>query len=264
MARNEDYRTFPSGVRDQILEDDYYRCQTCGRLGPERGGNIDLEAHHMQEDPDEIDRDHPENGTTLCIPCHHLVTNRPTADDLAFDIEEVAAEMNLLYNDIRILMFLYKNGPATTGEICEVTSGSSRPATIERLWTLMSADQNIKSLDAPLVDKDAETNEWGLPEDIDTTMRGRTPTTEEELTDRLTSELLRRLLEAGVERSALADFFGISKRATFYIEKRAGALGVPFNDDSNSEALLDEEEFQSIVDGLRRMIGGMDGFHHDR
>lgn len=264
MSPGEAYRTFPTSVRKQILERDDYRCQICGRLGPERGGTIDLEAHHMEADPDCVDRDHPDNGTTLCIPCHHLVTHRPTADDLPFDIEEVAAEVNLLYKDIEILMFLYGEGSATTSEIREGTSCSSRPATIERLWTLMSADRDVESLDEPLIDKDAETDEWGPPGDIETTIRGRIPGNEEELMDRLTSELLRRLLDAGVPRSTLADFFGCSQRATFYIEKRAGAFRVPFDDGSHPNALMDEGEFQRVVDGLRRMLGGVDDVHDDR
>ena len=250
MDRNEGYSTFPASVRKQILERDGYQCQVCGRLGPERGGSIDLEAHHMQENPEFVDRDHPDNGTTMCIPCHHLVTHRLTADDLPFDLDGVAAEVNLLYKDIEILTYLYEHGPATTSEIREVTSGSSRTSIIERLWTLMSVDRETNALDEPLIDKDLDTEEWGYPDDIGRTVRGRIPNGEEELMNRLRDELLRQLLDAGVSRSTVGLFFGRSRRATFYISKRAGALRVPFDDESHPDALMQPEEFDVVVDQL--------------
>jgi len=264
MSDDDPYRTFPAAVRKTILERDDHRCQICGRIGPERGGDIDLEAHHMEENPDEIDRDHPDNGTTLCVPCHHLVTHRPTADDLPFDLDEIAAEMNLLDKDIEILMYLYQHGPATTSEIRDTTSCSARTATIERLWTLMSVDRRVESLQQPLVDKDAETDEWGAPEDIDTTVRGQIPSDREELMDRLTDELLRRILHAGVSRSTLAELFDCSPRATFYMAKRAGALRIPVDETSAPNALMTEEEFQQVVDGLSRLLEGVDNVHSDR
>lgn len=254
MARREGYTTFPASVRKEILKRDGYQCQVCGRRGPERGGNIDLEAHHMQEEPDLVDRDHPDNGTTMCIPCHHLVTHRLTADDLPFDLDGVAAEVNLLYKDIEILTYLYENGPATTGEIREVTSGSARTSIIERLWTLMSVDQEVASLEQPLIDKDLDTDEWGYPGDIGRTVRGRIPETEEEMMSRLRDELLRRLLDAGVPRSTIASFFGRSRRATFYISKRAGAIRVPFDDDEHPEALMDRDDFDEVVDGMAELF----------
>ena len=254
MGRSDGYRTFPTSVRKQILKRDNHQCQVCGRLGPERGGYIDLEAHHMQEEPELIDRDHPDNGTTMCIPCHHLVTHRTTADDLPFDLDDVAAEVNLLYKDIEILVYLYEHGPATTSEIREATSGSARTSIIERLWTLMSIDRDVDSLDGPLIDKDLDTDEWGYPDDIGRTVRGRIPNDEEELVDRLRDELLRRLLDAGVSRSTLALFFGRSRRATFYISKRAGAVRVPFDDGDHPGALMDEDEFERVVDGMGQLF----------
>jgi hypothetical protein len=264
MTRNDDYQTFPAHIQKQVLEDDKYRCQTCGRLGPERGGDIDLEAHHMESDPDGIDRNDPENGTTLCIPCHHLVTHRPTADDLPFEIEDVAAEVNLLYRDIEILMFLYRNGASSTSEIQEETSCSGRSATNERLWTLMSVDRNVDSLEAPLIDKDANTDEWGPPDEIGTTVRGRLPNSEDELMDRLKGELLWRLLENGAARSAVAKFFDCSERATFYRQKRAGALRVPFSDTSTSNSLIEQEEFKHTVDVLSELLGGVDSVRESK
>ncbi len=264
MSETDEYRTFPEAVRVLILERDEHRCQICGRLGPERGGDIDLEAHHIEENPDDIDRDHPDNGTTLCIPCHHLVTHRPTADDLPFDLDAVAAEVNLLYKDIEVLMFLYQSGPATTSEIIDATSCGARPATIERLWKLMSADRRVDSLDEPIIDKDAETEEWGAPEDIGQTARGKVPIGRSELVDSLTDELLRRLLDAGVTHSTLSELFDCPERATFYREKRAGALRVPLDDSSTPNGLADAEEFEQVVDGLSSMLGGVDDVHSNR
>jgi len=252
--RNGDYNTFPAHIRDEILDRDRYQCQVCGRLGPERGGNIDLEAHHMQEDPEYTERDHPDNGTTMCIPCHHLVTNRKTADDLPFDLDDVAAEVNLLYKDFEILTFLFENGPATTSEIREATNDSARTSIIERLWTLMSVDREVESLSQPLIDKDLDTGEWGYPEDIGRTVRARLPTSEEELVGGLRDELLRRLLDVGVPRSTVALLFGRSSRATFYINKRAGALRIPFDDDEHPEALMDANELDEVVGRLAELF----------
>lgn len=258
MVRSEEYQTFSMEVQKKVLENDGYQCKICGRLGPERGGEIDLEAHHIQDEPDRVDRNHPDNGTTLCIPCHHLVTHRPTADDLPIDLEAVAAEVNLLYKDIEILMFLYEDGAASTSEITDATSCTGRSAAIERLWTLMSVDRDVESLSEPLIDKDAETDEWGAPGDIETTVRGRIPDTEAELMDELKGELLRRLLENGVARSAVAEFFSCSQRATFYRAKRAGALRIPFDAAATQNAWMSEDEFEHVVDVLTELFGGID------
>lgn len=254
MVDKDGYNTFPANVRAEILDRDGYRCQVCGRLGPEQGGNIDLEAHHMQEDPMLVDRDHPDNGTTMCIPCHHLVTHRTTVDDLPFDIDDVAAEVNLLSKDFEILIYLFEHGPATTSEICEVTSEYSRTSITERLWTLMSVDREVDSLDEPLIDKDLDSAEWGYPGDIGRTVRGRIPDSEEELMNRLREELLRRLLKTGVSHSSLALFFGRSRRATFYMNKRAGAIRLPLNDDEHPESLMSEDNFDKVVDGLATLF----------
>lgn len=264
MSESDEYRTFPAAVQSRILDRDKNRCQICGRLGRARGGHIDLEAHHIEEDPEGIGRDHPENGITLCIPCHHLATHRPTADDLPFDLEAVAAEMHLLYKDIEILMFLCEHGPASTSEIQQATSCTSRASTIERLWTLMAVNRDVASLDRPLIDKDAETNEWGAPEDIGTTVRGRLPTERGDLTDKLTDELIRRLLDAGVARPTLFELFDCSRRATFYMEKRAGALCVPIADDTAPEALMDEDEFDQLVAGLSHLLRSVDDVHDNQ
>lgn len=258
MAKSDDYQTFPADVRTHILDNDNHRCQICGQFGPERGGHIDLEAHHIEENPTGMDRDHPENGTTLCIPCHHLVTNRPTAADLPFDLDTVAAEIQLLYRDIEILMYVYENGPATTGDIQNATSCTTRARTIERLWTLMSVDRDVESLDRPLIDKDADTGDWGTPAMVETTVRGRLPEDRVELINRLIDELLRRLLAVDVPRSELCELFDCSLRATFYMEKRAGALRVPISDDSDPNALIDEDEFDQLVAGLGHLLGGVD------
>lgn len=254
MVRNEGYNTFPASVREEILDRDRYRCQVCARLGPERGGNIDLEAHHMQENPEYVDRDHPDNGTTMCIPCHHLVTQRITADDLPFDLDDVAAEVTLLYKDYGILTYLYENGPATTSEIREATDRSARTSIIERLWTLMSVDREVDSLNQPLIDKDLDTGEWGYPDDIGRTVRARLPTSEKELVDGLRDELLRRLLDAGVSHSTVGMLFGRSYRATYYINKRAGALRVPFDDSEHPDAPMDADELDEVVDRLAELF----------
>lgn len=264
MSDDDAHRGFPTSVQKTILKRDRYQCQVCGRFGPERGGNIDLEAHHMQDDPDHIERDHPDNGTTLCIPCHHLVTNRTTADDLPFDIDDVAAEVNLLYKDYEILVYLYEHGPATTSEICEATSGSARTSVIERLWSLMAVDRHVDTLDDPLIDKDVDTGEWGYPSDIGRTIRSRVPNDEAELITHLRDELIRQLLDAGVSRSLLNELFGCSRRATFYVTKRAGAIRVPFESDEHPEAPLEPGEFDRLVTVLENALASIDPGHDDR
>lgn len=258
------YRTFPTHVRNQILERDGNRCRVCGRKGPEHGGHVDLEAHHMQEDPEHVDRDHRDNGTTMCIACHHLVSNRTTADDLPFDIDSVAAELNLLYKDYEILAFLFEHGPATTSGICAETSGSARTSIIERLWTLMGADRHVESLNEPLIDKDVDTNEWGYPADIGQTVRGRVPATESELITSLRDELIRRLLVADIDRDLISEFFGCSTRATFYISKRAGALRVPFETDEHPAAPFEPETVENLTTGLTVALNSIGEAYDDR
>jgi hypothetical protein len=172
--------------------------------------------------------------------------------------------MHLLYKDIEILIFLYEYGPASTSEIQQATSCTSGTSTIERLWTLMAVNRDVDSLDRPLIDKDAKTNEWGAPEDVGTTVRGWLPTERGDLTDKLTDELIRRLLDAGVARPTLFELFDCSRRATFHMEKRAGALCVPIADDTAQQALMDEDEFDQLVAGLSHLLRSVDDVHDNQ
>ncbi|QSG04071.1 HNH endonuclease [Natranaeroarchaeum sulfidigenes] len=252
MMKNTN-ESFPTNVRLEVFDGDGYRCRICGEEWVEKGGTARLEAHHIEDDPDGIEYHHPDNGTTLCEVCHHYITTR-MPDDLPFQTDTVQEELKLFTYDFEIISTLSRRGPASVQEImADIDDNKSNMATRERLWHLMGHHRRIDRLTHPLVDQSADTGEWGLPHQINRTARGEFPNDTGKLIKRFEDELVRRLLNYGIDRSKIAADMGVHERTTHYMQKRALAYRLPLGDDSSDQDLDKQSvgaKFQTLTSFL--------------
>jgi len=215
--------------RADVLSRDRHRCRNCGARGPEAGGSATLHAHHIDRDPDELDVHALENLTTLCRQCHSWLHNQPSVAELPVALSDDAAS-EVLPHGREILQALGESGPLTTGEIRTAVSADVSVMTVrERCWHLMGLDAKVQSQDRQVIDQDATTGEWGLPEQIAQSARGRIPDSPELMVQRSTDERVRRAFEAGYNRGVVADIFEVTERTTYHQQKRARAYQFPLD-----------------------------------
>jgi len=240
----ECHETVDPDTRDDVLADYKHRCQTCGRYGPQKGGLATLHVHHIERDPDAMDEHDPENLTLLCRACHSWLHQQSTPDDAPVEITD-ADQTVLLPQDIEILQFFADNGPARTGDIAAgLSSEHSVSAVRERLWVLMGLDNLVDDRDRQIVDKDVETGQWGLVDQVDTSARGHIPDDPQLLLQRMEDERVRQALDRGCDRSTVMDMLGVSRRTTFHKYKRACAYDFPLNAFSRGGRPRQEDEAQ--------------------
>lgn len=216
-------------TRVAVLERDGYRCQVCGRRGPESGGLASLHAHHIERDPDGLRENDPENLTTLCRSCHSWVHQQATPAEAPVKLSEADLSV-LLPQDVEILRYLADAGPARTGEVADaLTADLSVTAVRERLALLMGLDRQVASRDRQIVDQDVETGEWGLVGQIERSARGHIPDDPQALVQRVEDEQVRQALERGCDRDEIMNVLDVSRRTTFHKEKRAYAYDFPLD-----------------------------------
>ena len=256
-----EYETVDPDTRTTVLEQYKHRCQGCGRYGPKNGGLAELQVHHIERDPDGMDEHDPENLSVYCIPCHNWLHQRSTPDEVPVTLTDAESEQ-LLSKDIQILRFLAANGPARTGDIAAGVQVDVRVSTVrQRLWELMGLDNTSPERDQQLVDKDRDTGEWGLAEQIENSARKHIPADEQLLLQRMEDEQVRQALDRGCERRHVKQVFGISRRTTFNKMKRANAFDFPLSAVSNrggrpskdSDSGHDPEETKSEEDEQQRL-----------
>lgn len=229
LSPQECHETVDPETREKVLDEYTHRCQVCGREGPAEGGLATLHVHHIERDPDGMGEHDLANLTLLCRLCHSWFHEKSTAADAPVEISEEDQGV-LLAQDIEILQYLAENGPARTGDIrAGLWSDHSVSSVRERLWVLMGLDNLVAGRDRQIVDKDVETGEWGLTEQIENSARGHIPDDPQVLLQRMEDEQVRQALDRGCDRSAIVDVLGISQRTTFHKEKRACAYDFPLD-----------------------------------
>jgi len=175
LSPQECHETVDPETREEVLDEYSHRCQVCGRRDPEKGGLATLHVHHIERDPDGMDEHDMENLTLLCRSCHSWFHQQSTPEDAPVEITAEDQSV-LLPQDIEILQSLADTGPSRTGDIASgVPTDLSVSAVRERLWVLMGLDNRVESRDVQIVDKDVETGEWGLTEQIENSARGHIP-----------------------------------------------------------------------------------------
>ena len=93
----------------------------------------------------------------------------------------------------------------------------------------MGLDTVVDSQDEQVIDQDAQTDEWGLCEDISQSKRGRIPEDRTTLIQRVEDERVRRALARGQSRDDVADTFDMTPRTTWYKQRRAQAYAFPLD-----------------------------------
>ncbi|WP_135807230.1 HNH endonuclease [Halorussus marinus] len=223
------HETVDPDTRQDVLEEYKHRCQSCGRRSPAEGGLATLHVHHIERDPDGMGEHDLENLTLLCRPCHSWVHQQATPGESPVTITEADRSV-LLPQDVEVLQYLATHGPTRTGDIASgMTADLSVSAVRERLWVLMGLDNRIESRDRQIVDKDIETGEWGLVDQIENSARGHIPDDQQLLLQRMEDEQVRQALERGCDRSNITEVLGISRRTTFNKVKRAYAYDFPLD-----------------------------------
>jgi hypothetical protein len=237
----ECHETVDPETRDDVLTEYKHRCQVCGRRGPKRGGLATLHVHHIDRNPDGMDEHDLENVTLLCRSCHSWFHQQSTPEDSPVELTE-ADQGVLLPQDIEILRHLAANGPARTGDVASgVPSDHSVAAVRERLWVLMGLDNLVEARDRQIVDKDVETGEWGLSEQIENSARGHIPDAPQLLLQRMEDEQVRQALDRGCDRQKVMGVLGVSRRTTFNKVKRANAYDFPLDAFSRGGRPTDSE-----------------------
>jgi len=227
LTPEECHETVDQATREAVLDEYSHRCQVCGRRGPEKGGLATLHVHHIERNPDGMGEHDMENLTLLCRSCHSWFHQQSTPEDAPVEITAEDQSV-LLPQDIEILRYLADAGPARTGDIASgVASDLTVSAVRERLWVLMGLDNLVESRDRQIVDKDVETGEWGLTDQVESSARGHIPDDPQLLLQRMEDEQVRQALDSGCTRSDIADVFGVSLRTTFNKQKRACAYDFP-------------------------------------
>jgi hypothetical protein len=223
LTPEECHETVDPATREAVLDEYAHRCQVCGRRGPEKGGLATLHVHHIERNPDGMGEHDLENLTLLCRSCHSWFHQQSTPDDAPVEITEEDQSV-LLPQDIEILRFLADAGPARTGDIASgVPTDLTVSAVRERLWVLMGLDNLVEARDRQIVDKDIETGDWGLTEQIENSARGHIPDDPQLLLQRMEDEKVRQALDRECNRSDIIDVFDVSRRTTFNKQKRACA-----------------------------------------
>ena len=229
LTPEECHETVDPKTREAVLDEYSHRCQVCGRRGPEKGGLATLHVHHIERDPNGMGEHDMENLTLLCRSCHSWFHQQSTPDDAPVEITEEDQSV-LLPQDIEILRFLADAGPARTGDIASgVPTDLTVSAVRERLWVLMGLDNLVEARDRQIVDKDVETGEWGLTEQIENSARGHIPDDPQLLLQRMEDEQVRQALDRGCDRSNIIDVLNVSRRTTFNKHKRACAYDFPLS-----------------------------------
>jgi len=229
LTPEECHETVDPETREAVLDEYSHRCQVCGRRGPKKGGLATLHVHHIERDPDGMGGHDMENLTLLCRSCHSWFHQQSTPDDAPVEITEEDQSV-LLPQDIEILRYLADTGPARTGDIASgVPTDLTVSAVRERLWVLMGLDNLVEARDRQIVDKDVETGEWGLIEQIENSARGHIPDDPQLLLQRMEDEKVRQALDRGCDRTDIIDVFDVSRRTTFNKQKRACAYDFPLS-----------------------------------
>ena len=223
------HETVDQVTQEAVLERDQHRCRACGVKGPGAGGLADLEVHHADRDPDDIEEHHMSNLLTLCRSCHswHHKRAQPSESPIRLTDADLS---ELLSHDIEILRILDEHGPLRTGAIEEALSVDMTVTAVrERLWLLAGLDNHVDDRAEPLIMKDVASQEWGLLDDIVTSARGHIPDDPKLLVQRVEDELMRRAFDRGSDRETIMEVFDSSRRGTFYKQKRAKMYDFPLD-----------------------------------
>jgi hypothetical protein len=91
----------------------------------------------------------------------------------------------------------------------------------------MGLDNVADDREQQLIGQETDSGQWGLPDQIVHSERGRIPEDTQTLLQQAEDEQVRQALDHGCDRETIAAVFGIVSRTTWHKEKRANAYDFP-------------------------------------
>jgi len=222
------YDEIPPHKREQALERDNYTCQLDGTKGIPVGGDMPVQVHHKQDDPDDCGQHDLPNLITLCIHCHYWHHSRPTAQLPSVKVTQQAA-VKLKPVDFEIIHLFEQEGPLKTKEIEDrIRPDKCRNAIEECLWRVMGVD-NLVEEQQQILDRNPHTDEWGFTQQITKTER-RLPSNVDESVRRTLDKLVVKARDRGCDNKTISEVLGVNKRTVNRYGHRGRAYDFPLDD----------------------------------
>ena len=204
--------------REDVLERDEYRCRLCGRLGKEKGGPSNLEAHHCPPNRS-AGSTTPQRRITLCRRCHRHHHALPSPSNVDFE----SVGIDPAPGDLQIVAALNRIGASRARELA-VEAGLSDVYTYQRLYALTAA-----GIVAPLED-----GHWNIAKKVDETIIGILPDNPTEAARLARDEMMRRMERYGLCHEEIAEITGVTRRTVRTAIDRARALKPPVPPSENN------------------------------
>jgi len=90
-------------------------------------------------------------------------------------------------------------------------------------------DNTVDDREQQLIDQETDSGQWGLPDQIVHSERGRIPEDTQTLLQRAEDEQVRQALARGCSRETIGEVIGVTPRTTWDKEKRANAYDFPLD-----------------------------------
>lgn len=167
-----EHKSIAKAQRQQKLRQMGHRCQLRGCLDNTQGGQAQVLVQRVEDNPDHCDPDDLQNLTTSCIRCARWMSRIPTRDDLPHTIKQRLNGVEPDSDQVAILDYVYKNGPAAPRELLELIEGDHRKLH-SKLDELRSLDATTPAISEPVLVKNRLESVYGLPEQIPPSQRAR-------------------------------------------------------------------------------------------
>jgi cell division septation protein DedD len=233
-AIRAEHESISRDIRQRVLERDR-RCQVSGCHSPNTPDSPGLLVQRIADDPTYCDRDDPANLVARCPRCARWIAQMPSRDDLPAVLRGRLNGVDLKSSRVEILNYLYREGPASTGEITDHVSGLSSTVSVRRaLYDLMCLDVRSPEVEDRLVAKDIVAKQYGMPwaVDDDREARGSLPVRPATRRIRILDALVARLLDeltgqVDNPRQLVATIVDRDVSQTHRMERRAQAFQFP-------------------------------------
>ena len=239
--RLAEHESIAASQRAHKLRQTGHRCSICGSVDVDRGGQARVFVQRIESDPDQCEPDAIQNLATACVRCLRWIGQMPTRDDLPTTIETRLNGIEPDSDQVAILDYVHRNGPAAPHELLELIEGDHRKLH-SKLDELRSLDATNPDISEPVLVKDRVEREYGLPEQIPTGQRarGHIPLDPDErrsrILDAFALRLDKMLPEDGSKNKRIARVVDRSPQNVHLMIQRAHADQFPFDDWADSHA----------------------------
>jgi len=167
--------------------------------------------------------------------CSRWIARMPAPDDLPKEVKDRLNGVEVKRTWAEILQYLYRHGPAKTGEITSNVSLSTTEGVRSALYSLMSLDAREPEIEEPIVVKDRLTDKYGLPWQIpdEHDARGVIPVDPHVRRTRILDEVTRRIylkIEEHVDEpwEVVGEIVDRDPGSAYQMKRRAEAFCFPF------------------------------------